>query len=69
MLEETATLVNWVFNKKDNIFIGSIIADSRKRWPDYTKISTSLVQEVSEDGMYVHTLNSVYKLEPPFARN
>lgn len=43
------------------VVYGKIYEDSRKRWPDGTRVRTSLVKEVKGD--IVITRNTTYKVE------
>lgn len=61
-------LENWVYDKKNNVIVGSLVHDCRGRFGDYDRIRTSLIQKISDDGLLAYTLNSIYELSPPFEK-
>lgn len=65
----TAELRNWVLvlvsGGKEGYYWGDVYNDINERWPDGTRIHTSLIKHIdltNPDYYLVHTLNSIYKL-------
>ena len=66
MDNKTATLKVWALNKNPRYIVGEIHGDTHERWADGTRIRTSTVTEISGDGRFATTLNSIYELQPPY---
>ena len=70
----TAQLTDWRYDKRSHTLVGWVSNDQgnenrpaiMSRFRDGDRIQTSTVQEFLEDGLYARTLNSIYKLDPPF---
>jgi hypothetical protein len=59
----TGTIKEWTYDQR-GVFWGKLYGDVNERWPDGTRIHTSLVNHVVDfgDSFIALTLNSVYLL-------